>query len=213
MYRLKELDIRLPERGHVLKAADAGLLEQASGVIAEAERQASEILVAAQQRYQEEERRGYEDGVARATREAVSRLVGEQALLDSCLDRITDEIARLAGDCVRQLIGAVGEKERMRAFVTHAMQCMRRQKRIRLSVSTESYEDTRMHVDRVAADFPEIELIDVQENPALDEGCFSLEAETGRIEGSIGASLERIDELLRAAVRQVVPEPQKERRR
>ncbi len=200
MYRLKELDVRLPERGHVIKASEAGLLAEASNIIADAERQAAEILLAAQERYQEEERRGFEAGEARAAREAVARLVREQAVLDQCLDKLTEELARLASDSIRKVIGVVGEKELMRSFVTHAMRNMRSQKRIRLSVSTAQYEEVRAHVERVAEDFPEIELIDVQENPAFEDQRFLLEAETGRIEGSVEASLSQLDELLLTAI-------------
>lgn len=201
MDRLRVLDVRLPEHGHVIKAAQAGLLEQASDIIAEAEKRAAEILVAAQERYHEEERRGYEAGEARAEREAVARLLEEQAVLDSGLASLVEELTRLVGDCLRQMVGAIGQTELISGFITHAIRSMRRQKRIRLSVSPGRLSQIREHVERVTAEFPEIELIDVQENTALDDLRFLLEAESGRIEGSVETSLAEMENLLLAAIR------------
>ena len=202
MYRLKDLDIRIPARGHVIKAAAADLLDEASHIIADAESRSAEIVAAANARYEEERERGYRDGLERAEGETVARLLEEQAVLDRCLAAIDGELASIAMACVRQLIGVYGDSELAQTYIANAIRRMRRQKRIRLGVSSRHYQAIRDNVDAVLRDFPEIELIDVSENPALGDLQFVLESEVGRIEGSVERGLSDIEERLRAVLRQ-----------
>lgn len=202
MDRLKEPEIRLPERGHVVKAAEARLLQQASNIVEDAEKRAESVLVSAHERYLEEERRGHEAGEARAGKEAVARLLNEQAAFDAWLSGLEEELTRLVSDCMRHVIGLAGKDEVISSYVTHAIRTMRRQKRIRLNVSPGQFSAIREQVERVTGDFPEIEFIDVQESPALEDQRFVMESESARIEGSVDGLLTRLEELLLSAIRQ-----------
>lgn len=211
MYRLKELDIRIPAGCHVIKASQADVLTEASGILAEAEHKAEEIVAAARERYEEERKRGYEDGLAEARREAVARLLQEQATLDSCLASLGEALADVVGACVRKVIGSIGDQELARAFISNAIRQMRRQKRIRLGVSPAHYPSICGQIESIRLRFPEIELIDVSENHEIDDLSFVLESEIGRIEGSIEKSLQGIEDQLHAAIRQHVSEQRPQR--
>jgi type III secretion protein L len=205
MYRLKELDIRIPARGHVIKAATTGLVAEASGILADAEERGAGIIAAAEARYEEERARGYRDGLDRAAAEAVGRLLDEQATLERSLAGLEAELAAVVVACVGRLIGTAADGDLARAYIVNALRRMRRQKRVRLTLSTAQYRGFRDRIDAITAEFPEIELIDVSENPALEDTRFVMESEIGRIEGSVERSLGQIEDQLLAALRNVAP--------
>lgn len=201
LYRIKELDARIPAGGHVIKAATASGLSGATQLLAEAEDRAAEIVETARDHYEQEKIRGYRDGYNQALLEAVERLLEEEAVLETRLATIDAELADIALACVRKLIGEMADRDLARAYISNAIRQMRRQKRIRLGVSTQQYENIKNAIGGISAELAEIELIDVVENPLLEGTQFIMESEIGRIDGSVEQNLAELGEHLAATLK------------
>lgn len=192
LYRLKDLHIRLPAGAHVIKAEAANSLAGSTALLDEAERKAAQIVEEAQRHYEQEKIRGYREGAAQASMEAVTRLLEEEAKLESCLAAINEDLADIVIACVRKIIDRFDDRDLARAYIRTAVRKMCRQRRIRLSVSAEQYPIIRDQVESLAGEFTEIEAIDVVENVSLTGTQFILESEIGRIEGSVEDNLEQL---------------------
>jgi type III secretion protein L len=192
VYRLNELKIALPAGASVIKSPEAAAIADAALVLAEAERKAKEIIADAQKRRVEEKKRGYREGLAKAAAESAARLLDEEAVLSASLGAIDEQLAGIVVACMRKIVGDFDGKQLAQAYITNAVRQMRRQKRIRLSVSSEHYRNIKDHIGSLAAEFAEIELIDVVENSRLSGTQFIMESEIGRIDGSIEKNLDEL---------------------
>jgi type III secretion protein L len=200
LYRLKELGFRIPVGGQIIKAAEAESLSVSTLLVEEAEKKAAGIVEKAEQHYEEEKARGYREGLANAAMEAVNRLLDEEAVLETSLVSIDEDLADIVLACVRKIIGKFDDHALARAYIGNAVRQMRRQKRIRLSISSEQYGNIKEHIAAMAADFTEIDSIDVVESLSLTGTQFIMESEIGRIDGSVAENLDDLGAQLKTAM-------------
>jgi type III secretion protein L len=83
---------------------------------------------------------------------------------------------------------------------------MRRERRPVLRVSPAKYEHFRERVGTIASDYPEIEFIDVVEDPSLAAPQIVVESSIGRVDGNLGDRVKELAELVINAVSRSDPE-------
>ncbi|MEJ1160535.1 type III secretion system stator protein SctL [Prosthecomicrobium sp. N25] len=188
-YRLNALGFALPAGTHVLGPAETGALNGAADLVAAAEAEAARIVEAARAAYEEEKARGRADGLAEAQLAAVDRLVEESRVLDEGLAAVERGLADLVVYCVRRLVDGFSANEQAEAVVRAALKQMRRAARAQVRVAPAQYAPVKAAVERMMANFPEMELIDVVEDAALDPPRVIVESAIGRVDGDLGARL------------------------
>ena len=198
-YRLSDLGFRLAAGAHVIKRAEFSAVDEANRLLGEAESKAAAIVAAAQKAYEEEKLRGYRDGLADARLEAVQRLLEESAVLDQSLVQIERDLSRLTAASVRKLIDGFDDEARAEAVIRVALKQMRREKRAELRVPSRLFEHFRGRIGEIVKDFPEVDLVDVVDDPALDPSQIILETSIGRVDGDLGARLEDLESVIRSA--------------
>ena len=196
IYRLKNLDHKLEEGATLIKAEDFSTVEQACDLITNAESQAAEIIADAEQHFQFEKERGYQEGMEQANRDAFERLLKEQVELDHKLSIIEGSLSALVNVCVRKLVSTFDNVELAEAITRNALEKMRRENRVQLRVPIELISEFKNRVDTIVQDFPEIELIEVMEDSSLVSPNVILESSIGRIDCNFGHKLDNLDILL-----------------
>ncbi len=202
-YRLGELNLSLPAGMHVVKASTANALADATAIIEAAEARAAEIIAAAEDAYREQERRGYEKGMADARLADVARLIEESDALDRAIADIQRDLATIVTAAVRKLVDGFDDQTRVEAVVRSALKQLRRERRLQLRVSPAQVAPLKVALADIQSSFPEIELIDVVEDAALEAPRIIVEATVGRVDGDLGERLEDLEALIRGALRRV----------
>ena len=200
-YRLKDIGVRLEPGVHIVPAQDFTAVEEANRVLEAAEERASAIVEDARRVYAEEKIRGYDDGRADAQLDAFERLLAEQRTLDTALQGVENDLARLVETCVRKLIHSFDESARAESVVRQALSKMRREKRVELRVPSSLYAFFRASIDTIRTDYPEVELVDVVEDDSLDAEQIVVETSIGRVDGNLGRRLEELNVILRSGQR------------
>ena len=207
-YRLSELGYRLPAGAHVLAPEALAPLDEATRLLADAEAKAAAIVADAEAAHARECARGYEEGLARARLEALERLLQETDLLDQKLRAAERDLADLVAAGVRKLIDGFDDVARAEAVVRGALKQMRREKKAELRVSPAQVLHFRAAVGDIVKEFPEIDLVDVVEDPALAPPQVVVETSIGRVEGDFGRRLDELIDLIRlSAGRRAADEP------
>ena len=195
-YRLKDIGVRLAAGSHFVPASEFAVVEEANRILEAAEERAAAIVEDARHIYVEEKARGYEDGRRDAQLESVQRLLSEQRALDAALNGIERDLARLVETCVRKLIHSFDDSARAESVVRQALAKMRREKRVELRAPSSVYPFLRGSIDRIRADYPEVELIDVVEDDSLSPDQIIVETSIGRVDGNLGQRLEELSLIL-----------------
>lgn len=196
-YRLSELGYTLPAGAHVLPRETFEPLAAATGLLQAAEVRAAEIVADAEAAYRTKCEEGYAAGLERARAEALNRLLNETAALDHGLRQCEADLARLVGACVRKLVADFDDAARAESVVRGALKHMRREKRAELHVSPSQYRHFKARIEDIAREFPEMELIDVIEDPALTSPQIILESRIGRVEADVSGRMADFEEMVR----------------
>ncbi|MBC8130271.1 MAG: type III secretion system stator protein SctL [Rhizobiaceae bacterium] len=205
-YRLRELGFRLSAGAHVLPKSAFAPIEAATDILVEADAMAAETLAQSRGAYEEERRRGYEEGLAAARLDAAERLLRENDALDRSLAALEGGIVDIVIESVRRLVAEFDDRAKAETLVRRALKQMRREKRAELRVAPSQFDEMRGAIDGIIEDFPEVDLVDVVEDAALEAPQIILETSIGRVEGDLGASLQALEAAIRSAAT-VVAEP------
>lgn len=199
-YRLKELGFTLASGAHVLSKEAVEPIAAATALVDEARRSAEQIVADARQAYEDEKRRGYEEGVTLARLEAVRMLLAETDLLDRKLAATEVGLTDVVVTTVRRLVQSFSDREKAEILVRAALKQMRREKKAELRVSHEQYAELRESIGGLLKEFPEVELVDVVEDPSLVAPQIIVETSIGRVEGDIGRHLAELEAIVADAI-------------
>jgi len=198
-YRLKDFGFTLSRGAHILRREDFEPVEAASALLEAAQARAASVEASAGAAYERERQRGYEEGQAKAQREATRRLIGESAVLDARLAGLETELSAIVAAAVRRLIEDFDDDARATQLVRTALGQMRREKKAELRVSSAQFAGMKARMDDFLADFPGIDFIDVIEDETLTAPNIVLESAIGHVSGDFAFGLEALEEAIRAA--------------
>lgn len=196
VYRFKDLGFQLPEGSGLIKADAAADLGRANDVVATAEERAAQIVEDAKQHFESERARGFREGQDAAKQEALDRLLTEHQTLEQRLSAMESSLARLVTASVRKIVSSFNDADLAEALVHSALGKVRRENRVQLRVPETLTEAFKSRVDRLIAAFPEIEFIDLVEDPTLVAPNIILETAVGRIDCDLSTKLDDLDRLV-----------------
>ena len=196
-YRLSELGYALPSGAHLLPAEAFAPVPAATGLLRAAEDRAAGIVADAEEAHRRRSQEGYQEGLERARVESFERLLGESAALDASLEAVEAELAQVVALCVRRLVAEFDDYARARSVVRGALKQMRREKRAELRVPPALHGRFRAGIGEIAAEFPEVELVDVVEDPTLADSQVVLETRIGRVEADVAGRAAELEEAIR----------------
>jgi type III secretion protein L len=198
-YRLNSFGFVLAAGAHIVPREQFTAIENADGLLAQAEAASEDLRHQAAEAYQDERRRGYDDGLAEGRLEAMDRLLRENAALDMALREVERDLARIVADCTRKLVVGFDDTRRTEAVVHAALIQMRRERRAELRVPSGFYSHFRARIADILIEFPEVELVDIVEDSSLKPGQITFETSIGRVDGNVHTSLSDLEELMRSA--------------
>jgi type III secretion protein L len=198
-YRLNELDFKVAAGAHVVPRSEFAAVEEANRLLSQAEATCARILREAEEAYQNEMRRGYEDGLVEARIQSVGQLLHDNRELDQGLLEIQRDLARVVIDCVRKLVDGFDDVTRAEALVKAAMKQMRRENVAELRVPTSLHGHFRERIAAILSAFPEVQLVDVVEDSTLEPPRIILETSIGRVDGNLAQRLDDLETVIRSA--------------
>lgn len=204
-YRLKELGFRLPTGPHILGREAVEPLETASLLVDEARQTAARIVAEAQEEFERQKKRGYEDGLAQARAEAIERLLAENEVLDGKLSEMEAGLTEIVVASVRRLVDGFDDREKAAILVRAALKQMRREKKAEIRVSPALYDHMRKSAGGLTEEFPEIELVDVVEDAELQGAHVIVETAIGRVDGDLGRNMDALADVIFATAGRPAP--------
>jgi type III secretion protein L len=169
----------------VLKKGDYAMLLQTEAVLAHARIEAERIREDAKRAYEEEKKRGYEDGMAEGKMEMTERMLDTVSAGVNYLENLEGAIVDLVLNSLRKIVEGFDDRERVMGVVRRGLGYVRNQKRVVLRLPPEDEERVRAEFDALRRDFPGIAILDLAPDPRLPNGSCVLESELGLIDASL----------------------------
>jgi type III secretion protein L len=173
---------------NVLRAAEAAVWQDGFRFLAEVRRAAAQVNEIARKTYAVEYARGFAEGRAAGANEA-ARLVSETtAKVDRHLASLEQEIAALALNVVRRVLGELDAGELIARAAAQAVGELRREKWLTVSVHPAAADRVRAILAALPPDGGPT--VTVESDPALDERACIVASDIAVVDASLEAQLE-----------------------
>jgi len=177
----------------VIKAAEYAMLVEAQQIIADAKSRAETILADAQDHYESERRRGYEDGLVEGKMNMAEHMMENIASSVDYLERMETTIVDVVMQSLRKILHDMDDRERTCKVVHKALSYVRAEKKVILKVSPEDIENVRSSVEDLLREYPAIHFLDVAADARLSGGDCILESDMGVVDAGIETQLAAIE--------------------
>ncbi|EGQ8526361.1 TPA: SctL family type III secretion system stator protein VscL [Vibrio parahaemolyticus] len=193
---IKTDNLQLAPGLKVLKAKDYVSYLDSQHLVEAANSKADSIIAKAQQAYETEKQRGYQDGLEQAKIENAQAMVATLALCNEYYLQVEHKMTNVVLDSVRKIIDAFDDVDTTISVVREALQLVSNQKQVILHVHPEQVVDVREKVAGVLSDFPEVGYVDVVADARLKNGGCILETEVGIIDASIDGQIQALKQAM-----------------
>jgi type III secretion protein L len=198
MLLVKKNDLELVSSGRLVKAADVAAVKTADEIIAAAEAEAARLKAAAVQAYEDEKRRGFEEGLQNGLKKVIEDkldFVYESAAhMESLEGKLADIVIKALYKCVSQ----IGDKTLVIEIIRKIMKAVvRNQRQIVLKVAPDMVETVNARLNEILADFPVLERVEVVEDARLKGSAAIIETEAGIADASVETQLAAIEKSIR----------------
>lgn len=193
---IKTDNLQLAPGLKVLKAKDYVSYLDSQHLVEAANSKADSIIAKAQQAYETEKQRGYQDGLEQAKIENAQAMVATLARCNEYYLQVEYKMMNVVLDAVRKIIDTFDDVDTTISVVREALQLVSNQKQVILHVHPEQVVDVREKVAGVLSDFPEVGYVDVVADARLKNGGCILETEVGIIDASIDGQIQALKQAM-----------------
>ncbi|HCG7390829.1 TPA: SctL family type III secretion system stator protein VscL [Vibrio parahaemolyticus] len=193
---IKTDNLQLAPGLKVLKAKDYVSYLDSQHLVEAANSKADSIIAKAQQAYETEKQRGYQDGLEQAKIENAQAMVATLARCNGYYLQVEHKMTNVVLDAVRKIIDTFDDVDTTISVVREALQLVSNQKQVILHVHPEQVVDVREKVAGVLSDFPEVGYVDVVADARLKNGGCILETEVGIIDASIDGQIQALKQAM-----------------
>lgn len=191
---------RLDTARKLIKARDFWVFKDAQGALAEALREKSRILQAAQEAYRRESERGYAEGKESALLKQSGSMIELVTQTVDYFGKVEAEMVDLVIDAVRKVVSDFDDRQRLTTVVKSCLDLVRSQKQLSLSVHPSQVAFLRGQVDVLRENYPSLAQIDVHPDARLALDACVVESDIGVVEASLSGQVEVLRETLGAVL-------------
>jgi type III secretion protein L len=184
----------------ILKARDYQVCEAAGQVLADAQRRAEDILAQAEQVYEAQKARGYEDGMNAAKQDMAEQMLDTVERTVDYFAQVEKRVAAVVISAVRKILGEFDDEELTVGVVRNALQVVRTQKQVTVRVSPSQEQTVRERLDAILAGYSGISYLEIMPDHRLKRGGCILETDIGVVDASVEVQLRALERALKARI-------------
>lgn len=188
----RRLTLGLDPALKVIRAQDIAVLRSAEAAVADAMAQADAIVAQAQEAYEAERRRGFEEGQAQAKLEQAEQMIETVSRTVDYFSKVETKMVDLVMQAVQKIIDGFDDRERVLLTVRNVLSVVRNQKQMTLRLSPLQVDLVKSHVNELLAAYPGVGYLDIVADSRLKDDACILESEIGLVEASMAGQLKAL---------------------
>lgn len=186
---LNNIPLELDPGSKVLKADDYVVYLEAQEIIKAARQQAADITEEARSAYEQEKKRGYQDGLAESKAEQTDHMLKVVSRTINYLSDIENTLANILLSGVKKIIGEFDQEELAISLVKNALQHVRNEKHVTIRIPPAQYSAVQARLSSILAEYKGVGFIDLVADPRLSAGDCIMESEIGVVDASVDVQL------------------------
>lgn len=189
MLRILTPDLKLIPEGKILPFESYAVYEEAQGIILAAQKQAQHIIEDAQNIYESEKKRGFQEGKAESEIAVSEKMVDYVTRIGANLERFEVKLVEMLMQALKQIIGNIDRETLITGVVNKSLQVVRSQKRITIRVCPSDLAFVESQINTYLEKYPTIQFLDVTPDDRLNAGDCILETDVGVVDGRLNQQL------------------------
>ncbi|HZY20513.1 MAG TPA: HrpE/YscL family type III secretion apparatus protein [Ramlibacter sp.] len=185
----RKLALGLDPARKIVRAEELGALRSAEDAVALANAQADAIRQQAQEAYEAERRRGYEEGKEEARLEQAEQMIENVSRTIDYFGKVEGRMVDLVMQAVQKIVSDFDDEERVLITVRNVLSVVRNQKQMTLRLPPQQVETVKARVNELLADYPGVGYLDIVADSRLKADACILESEIGLVEASMEGQL------------------------
>ena len=198
MLLVKKNELEIVSSGRLVKAEDVAAVRSAAEIIAAAEAEAAMLRQTALAAYEEEKRRGFEEGLQAGLRKVVEDKLDFAYESATYMEAVEGKLADIVVKALKKCVSQEGDRTLVVEIVRKTMKAViRNQRQITLKVAPDMVETVKSRLDEILSDYPALERVDVVEDARLKGPAAIIETEAGVADASVETQLAAIENSIR----------------
>ncbi|MDR0351574.1 MAG: HrpE/YscL family type III secretion apparatus protein [Puniceicoccales bacterium] len=174
---------------------------KAKKLIDEAVAKQNEILASAKARYEEEAKKGREDGYASGKQELADKMMEIVSKNAENFAKFESEMVGIVSKAVQRIIGEIDQKDLITNIVKTAVKNIKNQKQAVLKVSAAEAQTIRDRLDEILVNGDGIKYLEISADSRLKRGTCVIETEIGVVDASLDVQMEAITKAITKALK------------
>lgn len=188
----------------VLKAEDYAIYLEAQEIIESAKKQAEAIVAGANEAYEQEKQRGYQDGLDESKADQAEQMLKVVSRTINYLSDVEHSMADILLSGIRKIIGQFNQEELAVNLVRNALQHVRNEKQVTIRLAPSQYNMVKAQLNEILSDYKGVGFIDLVADQRLSTGDCIMESDIGVVDASVDVQLkalrQRFSQLKAAAI-------------
>ena len=177
---------------NILKAEDYAAYLEARDIIDTAHQQAAEIAKEAQEAYQQEKQRGYEEGMEASKVDQADQMLKVVNRTITYLADVEQSLADILLSGVKKIIGDFDQEQLAINLVKNALQHVRNEKQVTIRTSPGQYNIIKDKLNEILAEYKGVGFIDLVADQRLSSGDCIMESEIGVVDASVDVQVKAL---------------------
>lgn len=201
MLYLKEKTYEIDPGNKILKAQDYSTYLKGLEMIDLAKDQAAKIVEDAKIAFEEEKKRGFNEGMEAGNQKISEIMIEAAARSVENFEEFENDIIEIVSDALKKILGEFDNRDLISRVVKNALSTVRNQKKVTVIVNPSDADTIRDKLKELLALYPAIATIDVLTDPRVHIGGCKIETEIGVVDASLEIQLEAIKKSLAKVVK------------
>jgi type III secretion protein L len=178
--------------GKIIKAEDFLSYQSAKDLVVDAKKKRDDIIDAAIQGFEAEQKRGYHKGREEARLEQAAKMIGVISQTVEYFGKIETQMVDLVLDAVRRIVDDFDDREKVVKVVRSALIMVRNQRQILIKVHPDNLSNVKSQIHALKAAFPGVEQMEVTGDMNLAQDACVIESDMGQVEASVSGQMEAL---------------------
>ena len=192
LFRIDPAGISASPDSRLIKADAWANYCAAREIVEEAHAYAKDMRRKAEEAFEAEKQRGYEQGVLEGRQEHAEQIMETVLKSIEYIEGLEKGVSSIVGEALRRILGSLPPEDVMTGVVRQSLALVRGQKQVVLRVSPLDEESVKARMADIMREYSSIAFVDVQADGRLTRGACTLQSEMGIIDAGVETQIRAI---------------------
>jgi type III secretion protein L len=197
LFRISPENIQAAPDSRLIKATEWARYCSAVEITEQARQYAEDLRQEARMAFDAEKKRGFAEGLREGRAEHAENMMETVLKSIEYIEGLEKGIVSLVSDALRKILGELPPEERIVGVVRQALNLVRGQKKVVLSVPPEDEPLAQGKLKEILSRHPSIDFVDVRADGRLAPGACLLQSEMGVIDAGLETQIQAITNALK----------------